>query len=81
MKQFDTKAFAKAVKAAHLKEQVKCEMTLSNKSIAEQIGIARVTLQRILSGAMPETETLLLLCDWMGINPLDFWVAKKGGRK
>ena len=48
---------------------------LSIKAAAEEIGISRSALSRLLSGGTiePSLSMLLLVCDWIGISPAVFF--------
>ena len=62
---FDAQKFAAQIKT---KRGVQ-----SLRSVASEIkGISISTLSRLENGKIPDTDTFLLLCDWLGVSPNDF---------
>lgn len=63
--QLDTEKLALAVRAKRGDEGL--------RSTAEKIGnISAATLSRIEQGKVPDVETFLRLCQWLGRQPSDF---------
>src|SRR5437016_4461508 len=70
--QLDTEKLAAAVRAKRSDEGL--------RSTAERIGnISAATLSRIEQGKVPDVETFLRLCHWLGRPPSDF--TSSGGTK
>jgi antitoxin HigA-1 len=72
-----------------LREDVLPELNLSVKDAAEQLGVSRVTLSRVINGhAAISADMALRLGQWVGNGPdiwlrmqvaFDLWQAKKAG--
>ena len=73
-----------------LRDDVLPELGLSVKDAAEQLGVARVTLSRVINGRTAiSAEMALRLAKWLGNGPeiwlrmqvaYDLWHAKKASR-
>ena len=72
-----------------LREDVLPELNLAVKDAAEQLGVSRVTLSRVINGrAAISADMALRLGQWLGNGPdmwlrmqvaYDLWQAKKAG--
>lgn len=46
------------------------------REVATEIGnVSPSTLSRVENGRVPDMETFLLLCDWLGIAPAEFFAG------
>lgn len=73
-----------------LKEDVLPELGLSVTDAAEQLGVSRVTLSRMINGhAAISADMAIRLAQWLGGNPetwlraqvqYDLWNAEKGSK-
>ena len=73
-----------------LKEDVLPELGLTVTQAAEQLGVSRVTLSRMINGnAAISAEMAIRLAQWLGGNPetwlraqvqYDLWHAEKGSK-
>lgn len=54
--------------AGLLESKIK-ELGLSNRGAAREIGIAHTTLQRFLAGQAFDMDTILKICDYLGVSP------------
>ena len=66
---FDTEAFAKAVKTHRV-------ITLGTglREVAKKTKISAATLSRIENGSVFDVNMILKLCEWMGIHIDNFFV-------
>lgn len=46
----------------------------SFRDVAQASGVPRTTLSRIVEGKVVKLDTVLKLCDWMGVPFSDFFV-------
>jgi len=49
---------------------------ISMEVACKEIGISKPTYSRIENGKTPEASTLLLICEWMGVNPINYLINK-----
>jgi transcriptional regulator with XRE-family HTH domain len=52
-----------------LLKEARKERGLSYRQAAEQVGTSRTTIQRIEEGEPVDVETLIKICNWIGVSP------------
>jgi len=50
-------------------EQRMKDKGLSMRAVARQTGVAHTTISRILAGEPADVDTLVAICNWLGISP------------
>lgn len=64
---FDAVRFHSALTTAARQLGVKTQ-----RAVAAEVGVQEDTITRMKRGLAPSLATCLLLCDWAGLNPLDY---------
>lgn len=49
----------------------------SMDAVCKEIGISKPTFSRIEKGSMPDALTLLKVCEWLCVNPINYLREKK----
>lgn len=52
------------------------QMDISLRDAATEIGISAATLSRLECGKCPDINTLILICQWIGM-PIEYYVKKQ----
>lgn len=66
MPEFDAKRLAKAVREKRGNRSL--------RDIAPEVRVSYSTLSRVESGNYPDVVSLLLIFDWLGANPADYFL-------
>lgn len=69
MSSFDVSRFAACIKARRGKR--------SMRDVSKEAGVSASTLSRLENEEIPNASTLLIVCEWLGVEPENFYVSEK----
>lgn len=69
---FNSELFAKKIKTKRI-----IELNIGLREVSKKTKVSPATICRLENDAIPEMETFLKMCNWLGSDPKEFIQTKK----